>query len=220
MLCLLPVAGCSPTGLPDTAAGHYTAAQQQKLQQAAQLADQVLEDPGFRRVLLSFTAEDFDCKTCRRGTAPPLEGAAILAALSARGSFLNTPLIPRNPIFGGAAAFAVTTRCTDETFLNVDRLKRDAESLANTLVHERMHGLCYAHQTQLRDDSVCDPAYVLGDLAETVLRDRAARAGRQPLQPVAYARLVCARLCGRLRAADIAVDDAQCGPALGPAVTP
>lgn len=64
---------------------------------------------------------------------------------------------------------AVTSRCKHTTKLNKWKLKRSEYSIANTLIHERVHSFCLIHPNQKRSGNECDPAYIVGDLAQIII---------------------------------------------------
>lgn len=68
-------------------------------------------------------------------------------------------------------------------------------ALANTLVHERVHSFGQIHgRRQTRGANLCDAAYVMGDLAESLLEHRAQGA------PIAPRQVLCRALHRRLAA--------------------
>lgn len=89
--------------------------------------------------------------------------------------------------------FSSTTASTTPhniTRLNLWRLTSDPISLANTLTHERVHFFGVIHpQSQSRSANKCDPAYIAGDLAESILATRSGVEQREVTDDV------CPALC-------------------------
>jgi|GEM_PF-1484701 len=88
-----------------------------------------------------------------------------------------------NPL---SSTTAVTNTCGETTKLNKWKLKRDEFSIANTLIHERVHSFCVVHPEgkQTRAENMCDASYVAGDLAEVIALYRAGIKERKMDKPI------------------------------------
>lgn len=209
----LTLVACTAASLREADNASFTAAQRQNLLMAQQLAQRALFDPWFVATLGSLQLQDFLCAPCRDGSAPRPTGSAILAGLQQRGMFAADNIRAKQSPWGATMPLAVTDPCDDRTWLNVDQLNREPVSIANTLVHERVHSLCYVHAQPTRDAAYCDPAYVVGDLAEVVLRARAAQArGILQSEPIYGASRICPSLCRALAVNGVPYPAAQCRP--------
>lgn len=211
-LLALLLCACSAATLRQAPDAGITPLQQQRIAQARRLAQQAVFDPRFARVLSSMAISDFDCAPCRDGDAPRPSGNNILELIRRRGLFGADAIRIKKSVLGKSLPLAVTDPCGDATYLNADLLDRDAASIANTLVHERMHAYCYVHVAQYRDRAYCDPSYVVGDLAEVVLRYRHALGSSGPVavRPVAHVNALCPSLCRALAREGVAAHAGQC----------
>jgi hypothetical protein len=184
------------------------------LQRAIARADSVVSDSTYRRLLTQMGSSQ-DIKW-ERGhlRLVPVEGRHdpaewFLARFLREGNFTLAEIHPVEPD-SVHATVAWTSACAPsvcalETYLNPWVIRSwEGEGypygLTNTLIHERIHafGLEHAHG-QKRWPNACDFAYVAGDVAEVMLRSRAAGAAvpedaDEPLCPAVRRRLVTAGL--------------------------
>jgi hypothetical protein len=106
-----------------------------------------------------------------------------------------------------SSTVAVTIPLQGSTKLNLWQLSRVPTSIANTLVHERVHSFGTIHpETQTRRGNECDASYVAGDLAQAILVQGNQRA-REPFDGP-----MCPALCQALEARHL-VTRADLGPA-------
>ncbi|HEU0299886.1 MAG TPA: hypothetical protein VFR37_10535 [Longimicrobium sp.] len=94
------------------------------------------------------------------------------------------------------ACIPFSTTCALVTHVSpawVTRTSQMINALANTLVHERVHSYGQMHGlSQKRGPNMCDAAYVIGDLAESLLRRRDEGA------PIVPRQVLCRKLRRRL----------------------
>lgn len=191
----------------------FTAEQTALLRRALPAADSIVADPVFRAVARQMEEEEQIHWTEDKLELIP-DGARsrptawLLARFEKEGGHRLEELSPER--YGGTEITAVTRPCGPYdpvcrpiTRVNVEILRADSgvdpertvHALANTLVHERVHAFGQKHgRSQARAPNRCDAAYVLGDIAETLLRHRAEGA------PVVPRQTLCLGLQHRLRA--------------------
>ena len=112
----------------------------------------------------------------------------ILNRFSKEGQFSLADLYPRH---SNSSTTAWTTacvpynpRCALETDLNTQMIyvsdDRTIFAITNTLIHERIHTFGHEHISNRRSKSLCDAAYVIGDVVETLMRRETERAPVTP----------------------------------------
>ncbi|MEM6646252.1 MAG: hypothetical protein AAF730_08360 [Bacteroidota bacterium] len=190
LLMLVPLAGCA----------RFTASQEVLIEDAIQLSNVTVADSLYGAiVLLMAEAGEIAWGRQRIGRMPRRARTQptrwLLEQIQTNGVVDADDLQAWKK---HAPIAALTSPCEPTTQLNMLQLDRDVFALAGTLVHERTHALCVTHpRSQKRLDNLCDPAYVFGDLTETLARHRDADARLRVLRPL------CPALCQRLYDADV-----------------
>lgn len=200
------LSGCV-TGAARRSAPPFTPEQADLLRRAIATADSIVTDPVFRSVARGM--EEWGSVDWRenRGKLLPEEAVPgrtqwLLARFGKEGNYRMEDVHPRRARGTGTTAWTRACRpssptCRLETDVNLNVVYVDSGrtiyALANTLIHERVHSFGQVHgASQYRADNVCDVAYVLGDMAEALLRHRAERAPirpREDLCPALHERL-------------------------------
>lgn len=187
---LVPLAGCA----------RFTASQELLIEDAIALSNATVADSLFGSIVLHMGEADEIAWGRQRVRRMPARARTqptrwLLNEIQTNGVLDLGDLRPWKK---HAPIAALTSPCEPNTQLNLLQLDRDVFALAGTLVHERTHALCVTHpRSQKRLDNICDPAYVFGDLTETLARHRDADARLRVLRPL------CPALCQRLYDADV-----------------
>lgn len=187
---LVPIAtlsGCI-TGARQRSAPPFTAEQAALLRGALSAADSIVADPVFRSVARRLEERGSIDWQENRGRLLPEEAVPrrtqwLLARFENEGNYRMEELYPRRARDTVTTAWTTPCRpsdreCAYETDVNLNVVyvgpARTLYALTNTLVHERVHSFGQMHgRSQYRAPNVCDVSYVLGDLAEALLRHRA-----------------------------------------------
>lgn len=167
--------------------GQFTAAQLSLITAALVRADSVTADSQFQSTLLQMATEgelQWTEKNFRLIPDSVRSSATqwILHRFSAEGNYRLLDVFAKrkrsSTTAWTTACIPYNPECSLQTALNTRYVyvapDRTIYAITNTLVHERVHSFGQEHgESQYRWDNVCDAAYILGDLAEAILRRRA-----------------------------------------------
>lgn len=149
----------------------------EKVKSAIYLQQEIIDDSLFSKILVELEKE---------GSIDWQEGSTskvkenfndyqnraywVLEMFQSKGSYDSSSVYLWRKWNPWSATTAVTNPCGNSTKLNKWNLKRDKYSIANTLIHERLHSFCLVHpDEQTREKNKCDISYIAGDLAEVLI---------------------------------------------------
>lgn len=174
-----------------------------EFQEPLTLAQKAVQSPLFIDIISSYSAKDFDCSPCQANGALPPNGSHILALYKENGLFTLENIKKKTSWWPWSKTYAWTTPKSGFTELNTRKLNRSNVSIASTIVHERLHDFSYIHKSQYEEDSYCDPAYIVGVVAELSLLTEAKK-------PLSLGSMVCPSLCERLKSRNIQLATNAC----------
>jgi hypothetical protein len=182
----------------------FTPAQAARVSQAVQRTNVIVTDSTFVAVMRDLEANR---RISWRGKslellprdARALPASWLLARFAREGNYTMAQIGARNfpdPLTTASTAPCdpADTACALETDLGIQYVEEaTVDAIANTLVHERVHSFGQKHaRGQSRKRNLCDASYIMGDLAEALLRYRdtgAAVTPREDLCPALHDRL-------------------------------
>lgn len=195
---LCATTSCASLPLDDTTADQWPV-----VDQAVRLQAIVLDDPKFSAVLRDLEARGAitwtdtlipSAQAQARTHSTPVDW--LVARYREAGGFQRADIRLWRKLNPWSSTTASTAAGSPRTRLNIWRLNRPADSVAATLIHERVHsfGQVHAHG-QTKPPNRCDAANIAGDLTESILH----RGDGGTL----YGDNVCPALCEALDRADL-----------------
>lgn len=178
--------------LSERQTAEFTATQREQIRLALARADSAVSDPRFGDILEMMESARQISWSFGRGGLLPREASGnrtawLVARFRKNGNFRADQLHARDLDEPNTVTTAWTSPCVDDTpdcpgsdlnpgFLDKWAREGDTFALTNTVVHERVHSFGQRHSwlSQTTGANKCDLAYVAGDLAEVLMRSRAA----------------------------------------------
>lgn len=177
----------------------FTTREHALVSDAHAIGTRTVGDPLFREIVLELSSAGGIDWSGERARHFPAEARVapdewLLEQFAAHGLFHVDSIRPWAKLLPPWSHTKATSyACGPTVKLNVLRLRRSEYSVANTLVHERVHSFCQIHpESQERPPNVCDAAYVYGELAEIIARYRS---GEETVTPTEEP---CPSLCAAL----------------------
>ena len=160
---------------------HFSDSQSALVSDAIKLQNEAIASPEFAEILASLDRtnkikweEPLIASANLEATSFPSKTAWLISKFANPGLFQTADVRPWRKWNPFSSTTATTTPGQPYTRLNLWRLKRTNISVANTLIHERVHSFGQKHANgQSKPGNECDAAYVAGDLAESLLLQRA-----------------------------------------------
>lgn len=158
----------------------FTSTQQTQLQKAVGLANTVLQDPLFERLIISASAHfPWDNRRLDKVNQDQRHNPVLffLNQYRVRGLPDVQHFVGRND-YEKKTVTASTKPCSETINFNVNNLdQRQIYFIAGTIVHERMHSFCFQHRSNNINKiyNSCDMAYHMGHIAIALSLYRANR---------------------------------------------